>query len=353
MAEMVMLEVAVTFALETIRDLVVEEAKFLRAVDGEVKQLQEELGRIQWFLKDAKAPNVDKERIKAWVMQFQDIAYDVEDVIESYALKNGSRRKRRSGLAKSTMRCICLNEARESHQVGLQIQELSTWISNLKKDFETYGVKDIIQSGGASSSLRTRQQLRRSYSHVLEEDFVGLESDVEMLVKQLVHGKHKVVSIFGMGGLGKTTLAQKIYNHPLIKSHFHASSWVCVTQEWKTTDLLQRILIKISPHKKDEILKFDEIELVRELANAQSDSRKFILILDDIWDPIAWESIKKAIHKDAKILLTTRKHHVAEVIGPNGFHHQPRLLNEEECWALLQKKSLSNTGEVSKGMLFK
>ncbi|KAL3839199.1 hypothetical protein ACJIZ3_023790 [Penstemon smallii] len=232
MAEMEMLEVAVTFALETIRDLVVEEAKFLRAVDGEVKKLQEELGRIQWFLKDAVAPNVDKERIKAWVLQFQDIAYD-----------NGSRRQRRSGLAKSVKRCICLNEARESHQEGLQIQDLSTRISKLKIDFETYGVKDIIQSGGASSSSRTRQQLRRSYSHV----------------------------------------------------------------------------------------------------------RNFILVLDDIWDPNAWESIKKVVHKDAKILLTTRKRHVAEVIGPNGFHHEPRFLNEEECWALLQKKSLLNTGEVSKG----
>ncbi|KAL3839205.1 hypothetical protein ACJIZ3_023796 [Penstemon smallii] len=231
MAEMKMLEVAVTFSLETIRDLVVEEAKFLRAVDGEVKQLQEELGRIQWFLKDAVAPNVDKERIKAWVMQFQDIVYD-----------NGSQRKRCDGLAKSIKRYICLNEVRESHQVGLQIQELSTRISNLKKDFETYGVKDIIQSGGASSSSRTRQQLRRSYSHV----------------------------------------------------------------------------------------------------------RNFILILDDIWDPNAWESIKNAVHKDAKILLTTRKRQVAEVIGPNGFHHPLRFLNEEECWALLQKKSLLNTGEVSK-----
>ncbi|KAL3839202.1 hypothetical protein ACJIZ3_023793 [Penstemon smallii] len=234
MAEMEMLEVAVTFSLETIRDLVVEEAKFLRAVDGEVKKLQEELERIQWFLKDVVAPNVDKEKIKAWVLQFQDIAYD-----------NGSRRQRRSGLAKSIKRCICLNEARESHQVGLQIQELSTRISNLKKDFETYGVKDIIQSGGASSSLRTRQQLRRSYSHV----------------------------------------------------------------------------------------------------------GNFILILDDIWDSTAWESIKNAIHKDAKVLLTTRNEQVAKYIGPNGFHHQLRFLKEEECWALLQKKSLLNTGEVSKGRL--
>ncbi|KAL3533901.1 hypothetical protein ACH5RR_007422 [Cinchona calisaya] len=197
---------------------------------------------------------------------------------------------------------------------------------------------------GGSSSLE--QELRLTYSHVTEDHFVGLASDVELLVEHLVMENEMnyfgVVSIYGMGGLGKTTLTQKVYNHSKVKRYFDGYVWACVSQNWRKEDILQRILIGLIPERRKEILKWRDEKLVRQLFEIQQ-RKKYLLVLDDIWSTDAWKCMKHAlpIRKDgSKILLTTRNKDVAEQIGPNGFHHQPRQLSDDESWKLLQMKAL-------------
>ncbi|CDO99264.1 unnamed protein product [Coffea canephora] len=175
-----------------------------------------------------------------------------------------------------------------------------------------------MEEEGSSSK---QQELRQTYSFIGEEDFVGLASDVDMLVQHLVneddeHGYYRVNSISGMvrgrgGGLGKTTIAGKVYNHPNVKHHFDGFAWICVSNNGK-----QRI--------------FCEGTLQRPA------TKECLIALDDIWGTDAWECIKQGFptrQKGSKILLTIRNREVALHTGPNGFH--PRLLNENESWVMM------------------
>nr|XP_027070536.1 LOW QUALITY PROTEIN: probable disease resistance protein RXW24L [Coffea arabica] len=174
-----------------------------------------------------------------------------------------------------------------------------------------------------------------------------------MLVKHLLRGgdhdhdheidqRFRVVSICGMGGLGKTTLAQKVYNHPKVRRCFDGIAWVYVSQTWQKEDILQRILLSLIPEKREEIVKWRDEELVRQLFQILQ-NKKCLVVLDDIWATEPWECIKQAfpIRNDgSKILVTSRNKDVALHIDPNGFHHQPRFLSEDESWQLLQRKAL-------------
>jgi pantothenate kinase-related protein Tda10 len=105
--------------------------------------------------------------------------------------------------------------------VGSKIDSIKTRISDLTRSLQIYGVNAIIQEG-LNSAFDRQRQLRWSYSHIVEEYIVGLDEDIEEVVVHLINeDKHcQVVSICGMSGLGKTTLAKKVYHHSDIRRHF-------------------------------------------------------------------------------------------------------------------------------------
>uniref|UniRef100_A0A5B7BM49 Disease resistance protein n=1 Tax=Davidia involucrata TaxID=16924 RepID=A0A5B7BM49_DAVIN len=347
-------EPTVSFAVEKVGNLLIEEGSLLIGVRGHVEQIQDELRQMQCFLKDADARHVEGEMVRNWVLEIKEIVYETEDVIEIYVVKVASKGR---GIRNILKRYACiLNECIARHKVGLRIKVIETKISKLNGSLQTYGLRAMSTEGEGSSSLGRLLQLRRTYSHVVDQDhFVGLEKDVEKLVALLVNERGKdhktgyqVVSICGMGGLGKTTLARKIYNHHNVKRHFDDSAWVSISQQWQKEDVMRAILIKLVPEekKKKEILKMrDDRELVRLLVQVQQNKKCFI-VLDDIWSTDAWDCLKHAIpigKLGTKLVLTTRNKEVASHVDPKGFLHQQRFLNQDESWELFQKKAFTIT----------
>lgn len=156
---------------------------------------------------------------------------------------------------------------------------------------------------------------------------------------------YQIVSICGMGGLGKTTPAQKIYNHPKVKHHFMAIAWVCISQQWQTKEVLHQILIKLLPKQRDELVRLREEELIKKLFEVQRDE-SCLVVLDDIWSKDAWDCLKPAFYigeRNSKLFLTSHNTEVATHVDPKGLVHEPRILDEHECWELLQKKAFTIT----------
>ncbi|CAI9118119.1 OLC1v1019642C1 [Oldenlandia corymbosa var. corymbosa] len=360
-----MAESIVSFLVESIGKLLMEEGKFLTGVSQEAGRLHSELKMITAFLKDADVrphENVGA-LVKECVSQCKDVAYEAENILEDYAFRLASRTGEKGTISVLKRLAGILNECYIRHKVGLQIQSLNSRISDLTRKFQEYGVKAVAEKGESSGSSRSRllQQRRMTYSSVAEdEDFVGFRHDVETLVEKLmkgddVSGQYGVVSINGMGGCGKTTLARKVYNHPSVKGHFDAKAWVCISQQWQTRNLLQGILVSFLPDRRQEIDRWSDNEIVGELLRFQKD-KKCLVVLDDIWSIDAWESIEAAfpLRKEGnKILITTRNENVAKHIGPHGYHHKPRLLSEDEGWELLQKKALNHELATGYGDIYK
>ncbi|XP_071914083.1 putative late blight resistance protein homolog R1B-16 [Coffea arabica] len=175
-----------------------------------------------------------------------------------------------------------------------------------------------------------------------DEDLVGLKDEVETITHRLTRGSKQldVVPIVGMPGLGKTTLANKVYNAPSVRSHFHVRRWCRVSQTYSIRSLLVELLCSSSSESSDEYHKMDENDLAMKLRQVLLRSR-YLLFLDDLWDVEAWNLLKKSLPNDAngsRILFTSRYQDLSLHFEPNSKPHHLRHLTDEESWTLLQRK---------------
>ncbi|KAK9016705.1 hypothetical protein V6N11_079200 [Hibiscus sabdariffa] len=190
---------AVSSAVITICKLLGEEAVYLWGVEKQVDRLQTELKWMRSSLMVADVKQDEDERIRLWVAEIRELAYDAEDVIEDFVLRVGSKRK--GGVSGCIKRSACiLNEGREVHETRSKIEEIIERILDLVRRLQVYGVKGL-RDGEGSSYLSVRRELRRPYPHIMDQNVVGLNDVIKELVPKLVEERTqcRLVSIWGMG----------------------------------------------------------------------------------------------------------------------------------------------------------
>lgn len=175
----------------------------------------------------------------------------------------------------------------------------------------------------------------------IEEVIVGFDDQADIIVDQLMNGSQQlqIISIVGMPGLGKTTLAKKVYSNMAIEYHFIAHAWCCVSQVYRKRELILDILgdfVELT----DKIKKMDDDDLARTLYQNLK-RKRYLIIMDDIWTIGPWNDLKSAFPDDrngSRVLFTSRIREVALQINPKIEPHSLQLLSEEESLKLLQTR---------------
>ncbi|WMV23255.1 hypothetical protein MTR67_016640 [Solanum verrucosum] len=339
-----MADALVSFAVQKLGDFLIQKVSLRKSLRDEIRWLRNELLFMQSFLIDAEQKQSGDQRIQQWVFEINSIANDAVAILETYSFEAGKRASRLKVCA-----CICWKE-KKFYNVAEEIQSLKQQIMDISRKRETYGITNIINAGeGPSNQSAMVTTLRRTTSYVDDQDyiFVGLQDVVQTLLAQLLkeEPRRSVLSIHGMGGLGKTTLARNLYKSPNIVSSFPTRAWICVSQEYNTMDLLKTIIKSIQGRTKGtlgllETMTEGDLEVhLRDLLK----KRKYLVVVDDVWQREAWESLKRAFpdsKNGSRVIITTRKEDVAERADDRGFVHKLRFLSQEESWDLFCRKLL-------------
>ena len=188
----------------------------------------------------------------------------------------------------------------------------------IKDRGQSYGLIPFAQAGGSSSSTAAAVDPRIGSLFVEDDELVGIDSMSKELVTSLVEGSsvRSVISLVGEGGIGKTTLANKVYKDVKAKGHFDCHAWITVSQSCNMETILKNMTKKICP--KTQQPSGGETVTIEELISVLRDSltsKRYMVVFDDVWQTDFWGVIKHALPNNvngSKIILTTRNASVVE-----------------------------------------
>ncbi|CAL4991885.1 unnamed protein product [Urochloa decumbens] len=333
-----------------ITDMAREEVSMLLGVSGEITKLENNVGSIKAFLTDAERRRITDESVQRWTRKLKNAMYDATDILDLCQLEADKRRESKGGgLEEKVPGCFkpllfCLRNPLFAHEIGSQIKELNQRLEDIYKEGDRFNFN--IGLGANPERRKLSDAGLKISSEFNESAIVGekIEKDTKKLSHVLINDDKlniKVVSIVGAGGMGKTTLAQKIFKEKIIQDQFKVKIWLSITQYFDEIDLL-RTAIEHAGGGPSGMQ--DKSLLMRSLTDILSKG-KFLLVMDDVWSEKAWNDvlsipILNASDKQAgcRVLVTTRLEDLAQRMQVSFHQHHVSPLNEEDAWSLLKKQ---------------
>ncbi|XP_022561793.2 probable disease resistance protein At1g59620 [Brassica napus] len=321
------------FAVERLWNLLVRETERFQGAEEQFKGLKNDVETLRCFLKDAEAKKHSSAMVRKVIKDIKEIVFDAEDIIETFLLKKELGESSSSSFKRFAYVTV------KRMGLGFVMKPISKRISKVILDMQNLGVQKVIVNEEYMQSLLVKEkEMRQTFPTSDEDHLVGLERSVERLVGYLVEeDSSQVVSITGMGGLGKTTLARQVYSHETIKSHFlRRLAWVCVSQQFERKCVWQTILRQLWPEC--DVSKMMEGELQEKIARVL-ETQKALIVIDDIWREGDWDLIKDVFlpRKGWKVLLTSRNEEVGLHADRQCVTFKPECLTFEESWDLFQR----------------
>ncbi|KAK8700208.1 hypothetical protein V6N13_018610 [Hibiscus sabdariffa] len=296
----------VSTVLNNLDSLFREEIGLAGSLKTELESLQRTFTTIQAVLHDAEQKQWKSEAIKIWLRNLQQAAYDLEDVLDDFkseARKRGSKVSTFFSLQNPLL--FRLNMARRVKTAREKVEAIAAEKS-----------KFFLRDGAGESETEPNND-RETSSLVKESKVIGRADEKGEMVRMILsNATHRddpsVYAICGMGGLGKTTIAQLVYNDQNVAKAFDMRAWVCVSDDFDVKRLTKAILESIEG-KSCGIQELDPLQrrLVEKLVR-----KRFLIVLDDVWNACLdkWDRLNQALQSGGRgsaVIVTTRLEKVA------------------------------------------
>nr|Q6L3Z0.1 RecName: Full=Putative late blight resistance protein homolog R1B-13 [Solanum demissum]AAT38785.1 Putative late blight resistance protein, identical [Solanum demissum] len=306
----------VDFLLKNLKDFQGRYSDSLAFLKNQIQVIQMEFEILQPFLKVVveEPHNKFKRLNEDCAIQIIRKAHEVEYVVDA-----------------------CINK-------GIPHWCLERWLQDIIE--ETTCIKAKIQEKNTVEDTmktvitHTSSQLARTPR--MNEEIVWFKDVIENLRNRLLNGTkgQDVISIHSMPGLGKTTLANRLYSDRSIVSQFDICAQCCVSQVYSYKELLLALLCDAIGEGSDQHREIHANELADMLRKTLL-PRRYLILVDDVWENSAWDDLRGCfpdVNNRSRIILTTRHHEVAKYASVHSEPLHLRMFEEDESWKLLEKR---------------
>ncbi|XP_010058431.2 disease resistance protein RPM1 [Eucalyptus grandis] len=315
-----MAEAAVNFLIGKLTNFLDNEVQFFRDAEDEVRSARGQLEGISASLRVADSLEESDEEVKEWVKQLREIANVTEDALDEFKLL--SAHDHGVGFAGLFGRIsCCVKNMKARYRTISQIQNINSRIKSLCDGHQRLRHKfsKAEHGPGSNYSDNTWHEHRGNAFFLDKNELVGIEEQKKQLVAWLIEGTsgRQVISVVGMGGLGKTTLVNEVYQDPEVKKHFRVCASINFSGSPNIGELLQdmrqqigRVIEQPIPRGADTMNIYWLKMLIKDLLQGV----RYLVVLDDIWRIDEWDAVKHALPNNmcgSRIIITTRNYDLA------------------------------------------
>ncbi|XP_047961708.1 putative late blight resistance protein homolog R1B-16 [Salvia hispanica] len=302
---------------------------------------------LQEFLQTYKSPVSDTDEADPLEMRIAKAAYAAENVIESHIVQKIQLSRSKATKIRSFFNWFPRNVSADHEDDGddddadKQI-ELYREVDNVIEEMDR--IKIVAKETNTEKVLVLRDQPRR----FIPSSSMKKSSGMMVFSDHVLHGIMEklmsyesglqVIPITGMGGIGKTALAQTVYSHKAIIEHFDICAWATISEQYNTREILCELVSQATNKDKEQLSERSEHELGLELHQYLFD-RRFLIVMDDMWNIESWDEIKHVFPNNenhSRIMVTTRQSQLTSQLN-NRYSHQMEFLDESRSWVLFSK----------------
>ncbi|SPT20141.1 unnamed protein product [Triticum aestivum] len=311
----------------------------LKELPVKIEKIRQQLTMMSDIIMQIDTVYLMDKGVKDWIGVVRNVAYHVEDVMDKYSYhvlkhKEQSRVKK---LFQGKYFAVFSQIADEVVVVEEEIEQ----VIKLKEDW----LQPFQLVAGPLTEIERRLSQDSFPEFVKDQDLVGIEEN-RMLLTGWLHSEeteNNVITVSGMGGLGKSTLVSNVYEREKIK--FPAHAWIVVSQIYTVDALLRKILWKIGYTEKPLSAGMDKMDIydLKKEIEKMLENRAYLIVLDDVWEQEVYFKICDAFQnlQGSRIIITTRKDHVAGISSPTR-HLELLPLSNPDAFKLFCRRAFHN-----------
>ncbi|XP_031249743.1 putative disease resistance RPP13-like protein 1 [Pistacia vera] len=308
---------------------------FDEGVRSKLKKWERKLEKIEAVLTSAEEKQLTNRAVKLWLEDLQQLAYDVEDILEEFAYEASRHSSAPSCFKNFTPHAIKFDVSMRS-----RIEDISSRFEELCKERAELGLMHETSGG---TPITSSQQRIASSSVPTEPAVCGRDADKRKILEMVLSDEASndnlfVIGILGMGGIGKTTLAREVYNDKALDNKFMTKTWVSVSDDFDVLRVSKTILSSINEldempgqSKKSDKAK---VQSGNEGVDDQSKKKEVEGGLDKVLEALKSPLCDAAF--GSKIIVTTRNKEVVTSSTRSFQIYKLQQLPDDDCLKLFK-----------------
>ncbi|KAH6818659.1 hypothetical protein C2S51_002262 [Perilla frutescens var. frutescens] len=337
--------------IDRFASLAVRESSLILGADEEFRKLRRTLERIRAMVAHIEenrslfSNSITSEAWKLWLEDVEALSYSADDLLDdiSLHLSNPNPSTDLNQVRNTLLSSFKWNVPHEISRIRQELEEIASEMDALyKTGFTNLGCNMNLKCGPSYNSYSC---IRSSLVH--EGSVVGRDGDKNEIIRRLFDQNLSkenvfVLPIVGMAGIGKTTIAQLVYNDDQLACEFDLKMWVSVSIDFDILRITKSIIESASGKR----CKLSDLDPVQVRLQDLIRGKRFLLVLDDYWSEEYkdWDILFSPFRVGAngsKILLTTRSMIVSRIVGTVPSYSLEGL-SDDNSWEVLKQRATSN-----------